>query len=87
MSAFEERSVELRTALGKLKSNIGDLKVSYEAKVVDLKTAYDAKLAAEKARADEAEKKLAAASASAVSWGDFDALANQLIAEIEGALT
>lgn len=87
MSAFEERSVELHTALGKLKTNIGDLKVSYETKIVDLKTAYEAKVAAEKARADEAEKKLAAASASAVSLAAFDAWAGQFIEEIKGAMT
>lgn len=87
MSAFEERSVELRTAVGKLKADVVDLKVSYDAQIVDLKTAYEARVAAEKERADEAEKKLADVSASVVSWEDFDALSRELLTEIEGVLT
>lgn len=75
MAVFEERSAEIKAAFGQLKSNIGGLKSSYEAK-----------LAEEKARADAAEKKLEAALASAVSSDAFDAWAGQFLEEIKGAM-
>lgn len=75
MAVFEERTAEIHAAFGQLKSNIGGLKSSYEAK-----------LAEEKARADAAEKKLQDAGASAVSTAAFDAWALGFIEEIKGAM-
>lgn len=78
MATIEDQMAEAKAEFEKLKTGIADLKSTFASKI-----------AAEKARADEAEKKLEAALAaasSAVPAEAFKAFSDELIAGFKGVL-